>query len=365
VANAKTQTELLKSLSCPITRSTFKKPVVAADGYTYERKKIVAYFEGKTPPFSSPMNREVMEQIDSTSLVENKAIKETIKAFDEDRQEYFTVLTYDGKTYKIPRSFYCPLSKRIFFKPMIDPDGITYEEEVYTKEFNKKRKEAEKEKPGKTIQMPKLLENKTLFSAIQEFFDRNPVLRFSEQLYFSKMMVSLVRQAIALTDRSETEKKELVDEAFCKDPRLLFWPLGKEKKTALTLTVQYCSLTLLDFVIKKLGDKLSLQPELKLNQGDDFFNLVAKNIGKEGVLLLAKALGWKEEQYQKYLAVKKDPPSIDVYEPKTKTDLMARSEIVFKRLFRALNQCEKSHDQISSSSDSNANSNPNPNSKTN
>ena len=61
---------------CPLTRSVLYDPVVAADGWTYERAAITAYWRahGLRSPASG-------SRLDSRMLVKNRALSAVINGF--------------------------------------------------------------------------------------------------------------------------------------------------------------------------------------------------------------------------------------------------------------------------------------------
>jgi len=63
-----------EGVQCPITREPMSDPVVAADGHTYEKSAILAWFKNS---LTSPMTREVLK---STDLSPNHTVKSLIAA---------------------------------------------------------------------------------------------------------------------------------------------------------------------------------------------------------------------------------------------------------------------------------------------
>ena len=57
---------------CPISREVMTDPVLAGDGYTYERAEIVKWFRQSN---TSPMTNEVLR----TSLVPNRTMKTVVE----------------------------------------------------------------------------------------------------------------------------------------------------------------------------------------------------------------------------------------------------------------------------------------------
>lgn len=62
------------ALSLPVQRQ-FEEPVIAADGMTYERSAIAAWFEQQ-----GPVSAMTNERLSSTVLTENRAISAMIQA---------------------------------------------------------------------------------------------------------------------------------------------------------------------------------------------------------------------------------------------------------------------------------------------
>lgn len=71
-----TETNIPLELLCPITNEIMTNPVIADDGFTYERSSILEWFNrGKT---SSPMTNE---EFTSKALTENTDLKDKIDEF--------------------------------------------------------------------------------------------------------------------------------------------------------------------------------------------------------------------------------------------------------------------------------------------
>lgn len=69
------QESIEKSFECPITRLIIKRPVIAADGHTYDQGAIEEWFENKK---ISPLTGEPMA---NTNLIPNHHLKSQIEAF--------------------------------------------------------------------------------------------------------------------------------------------------------------------------------------------------------------------------------------------------------------------------------------------
>mmetsp|Transcript_38099 Transcript_38099/g.74842 ORF Transcript_38099/g.74842 Transcript_38099/m.74842 type:complete len:182 (+) Transcript_38099:119-664(+) len=66
-------------LKCPITHELFEDPVIAGDGFTYERSAILAAW--KKHGMISPLTRQPM----GSTLIENKATKSAVQEWREKR----------------------------------------------------------------------------------------------------------------------------------------------------------------------------------------------------------------------------------------------------------------------------------------
>jgi hypothetical protein len=72
--------ELVQALVCPLTLEMMENPVLAMDGFTYERSAIEAFFrhtKHNGQLLTSPMSRRVLE---SERLLPNRALKAVIEA---------------------------------------------------------------------------------------------------------------------------------------------------------------------------------------------------------------------------------------------------------------------------------------------
>ena len=71
-----------KLLSCPITKDIFNKPVVASDGFSYEKYAIQHVLKSRTP--KSPITRKPL----SRTLYPNKSIESMIDEFKKASKEF-------------------------------------------------------------------------------------------------------------------------------------------------------------------------------------------------------------------------------------------------------------------------------------
>ena len=76
------QESIKKSFECPITKLIIKRPVIAADGHTYDQGAIEEWFENKN---TSPLTGEPMA---NTKLISNHHLKSQIEGFmDAEKKE--------------------------------------------------------------------------------------------------------------------------------------------------------------------------------------------------------------------------------------------------------------------------------------
>ncbi|CAF1411909.1 unnamed protein product [Adineta ricciae] len=88
----------LERLQCPITRDIMEDPVIAEDGYTYERAAITRWINDK---HTSPLTRIPLRV---SELRPNRAVKELIDAYREQSQNHQTATSEGEGSHSIPRS---------------------------------------------------------------------------------------------------------------------------------------------------------------------------------------------------------------------------------------------------------------------
>jgi len=105
-----TKTSLITELGllrCPISMTFYYDPVIAEDGYTYERANIEAHFEIK---HTSPMTNEPI----GNSLTSNLILKQIIKNVLENNSN---------------------LRLKNYYDPVVAEDGYTYERAIIEAHF--------------------------------------------------------------------------------------------------------------------------------------------------------------------------------------------------------------------------------------
>ena len=210
-----------------------------------------------------------------------KSTKEEEEATKERKQE-------DVKHVPIPDECKCPISSLMMFDPVLASDGETYEREEIERWLKEHDTSPLHHEP---FVHKNLTPNRAIKRQIDGLLEKHSELWDSGELYFSSRLVQNILSSLQEND-IETLKR-LLDQ----DRRLLTRPL-KGNQTLLHLACMQ-SPTVLNLVLRRLGD---LFVELaKKDDGLESFCLAARYLGAEGALLVAKALNWKQEHYQRQL----------------------------------------------------------------
>ncbi|KAJ3020792.1 UNVERIFIED_CONTAM: hypothetical protein HDU68_009970 [Siphonaria sp. JEL0065] len=107
-----------KTLQCPIDWATFKDPVIASDGHTYERFHLHCWFNrSQDPLYGYPLSPLTGERLKSRSVVSNYCISAIAKVWTTD----------PDPLPKMMQLVQCPLSKLPFTDPVVACDGNSYE----------------------------------------------------------------------------------------------------------------------------------------------------------------------------------------------------------------------------------------------
>lgn len=101
---------------CPITKQVLQNPVVLSDGKSYEQSAV----QEQNEPIMYPNRalKSIMADINistATIISKHSLLKQAFRFFsaEEDRP--------------LPDGFYCPITLSLIHKPVIDPQGYTYE----------------------------------------------------------------------------------------------------------------------------------------------------------------------------------------------------------------------------------------------
>lgn len=108
-----------KHIRCPLSNKIFKNPVVASDGFTYEKENIQEYLRNN-PSRKSPITDVV---IINDVLIENLFVKHIVTLF---LKKYPDDDTYDSSI-NLMNCFICSSSGKMMEYTVIDKAGITYE----------------------------------------------------------------------------------------------------------------------------------------------------------------------------------------------------------------------------------------------
>ncbi|KAI9344903.1 hypothetical protein BDR26DRAFT_917025 [Obelidium mucronatum] len=106
-----------KNLLCPIEWVGFKDPVIAMDGYTYERLPLHRWFNLSQNTRACPLSPLTGERLESRTILANVCIAAMAVAWstEEDPLPKLTALSK------------CPLTKLKFEDPVVAYDGHSYE----------------------------------------------------------------------------------------------------------------------------------------------------------------------------------------------------------------------------------------------
>jgi hypothetical protein len=108
--------DFLSLITCPITKQILQDPVVLADGTSYERSAVQDRNEAMIYP--NRALKSIMADINiSTSTIISKPT-----LFQQAKR--FVTAQVDRP---LPDAFYCPITLSLMHKPVIDPQGCTYE----------------------------------------------------------------------------------------------------------------------------------------------------------------------------------------------------------------------------------------------
>jgi WD40 repeat protein len=129
------------------TNELFLEPVVAADGFTYEKVNIDKWLTTSDilPKTSTPLK--------NNTLIPNNTLKRAIHEMVDDRA-------------KFPKNFLCPITGKLYIDPVITADGETYEREAITGLFSTGNNTS----PYTRLELDniQLLSNQTIKNAIEE-----------------------------------------------------------------------------------------------------------------------------------------------------------------------------------------------------
>ena len=186
IQNKMKELEIPNCFKCPITREIMENPVVASDGFTYERLSIEKWLSKKK---ISPVTGE---EIKNDKLIENKLIRGLICTYQHFRNKYFT---YKNKTLNLDQN-----KKKENCKPLpiikIKPEDLSLSKELFQKSLDHYYKST--------------LELKLCCEEMKKALDLNPndyeiVLNYANMLRFSTKFEDSLKYIKKLKLISESE----------------------------------------------------------------------------------------------------------------------------------------------------------------
>jgi len=135
---------------CPLSKKIFKDPVVLSDGNTYERSQV------PEDPLIYP----------------NRALKSIVEDYQHKKEEDPSFLSQVTRLWEgdsLPEAYNCPITYRIFHKPVIDPEGNTYEEAAAQHWIREHKSSPITRTP---LSVDQLFQNTTLLKCLQELAEQ-------------------------------------------------------------------------------------------------------------------------------------------------------------------------------------------------
>ena len=124
---------------CLITSEIMQDPVVAADGYSYERAAIETWRKkNDTSPNGKVNSFLTMRELDSTDLIPNLNLKKLITEFNERDNPSASASAGAGAGSESskksdPHEYKCPITCELMQDPVVAADGHSYEKEAITR----------------------------------------------------------------------------------------------------------------------------------------------------------------------------------------------------------------------------------------
>jgi hypothetical protein len=138
--NSNAEKEFPDALYCPLTKQIMTDPVVDPDGDSFERSAVTARDQrDKITGLTYYPNRALKAIIDGDvqRRKEVGSIRGGLRRFEKSLRSGFEMLVErspipSGEYRPLPDSFYCPITLDLIHKPVIDPDGNTFERGAIT-----------------------------------------------------------------------------------------------------------------------------------------------------------------------------------------------------------------------------------------
>jgi hypothetical protein len=171
--NSNAEKEFPDALYCPLTKQIMKDPVVDPDGDSFERSAVTARDQRDqiTGLIYYP-NRALKAIIDEEvqRREEEGSIRGGLRRFEKSLRSGFEMLVErspipSGEYRPLPDSFYCPITLDLIHKPVIDPDGNTFERGAIT---NWIRVNSKSPVTRNTLSVSQLRNNEALYELMEE-----------------------------------------------------------------------------------------------------------------------------------------------------------------------------------------------------
>ena len=171
--NSNAEKEFPDALYCPLTKQIMKDPVVDPDGDSFERSAVTARDQrDKITGLAYYPNRALKAIIDEEvrRREEEGSIRGGLRRFEKSLRSGFEKLKErsaipSGEYRPLPDSFYCPITLDLIHKPVIDPDGNTFERGAIT---NWIRVNSKSPITRNTLSVDQLRNNEALYDLVEE-----------------------------------------------------------------------------------------------------------------------------------------------------------------------------------------------------
>jgi hypothetical protein len=138
VGSSNAQREFPDAFYCPLTRKIMLDPVVDVSGESFERSAVTAKDKKERVTGVTYYPNRALKTIIEIELQrhdEKGSLRGRVRALDESLRSGFDRLVErsaipSAERRPLPDSFYCPITFELIRKPVIDPDGRTYERDA-------------------------------------------------------------------------------------------------------------------------------------------------------------------------------------------------------------------------------------------
>lgn len=149
-------------ITCPLTKEIMVEPVIASDGYSYEKKALEEYLKTNQ---CSPRYSNLRIQKDCITF--NWQLKQVIDAY------------HSGE--RVESHYYCAINKLIMLTPCLTSDGHSYEKDaIYLWLIKNNTSPC----TGKVLENKTLVLNHNLRDCIWKYLKQNPSVFANDEVYF-------------------------------------------------------------------------------------------------------------------------------------------------------------------------------------